>query len=191
MSRLGQKLWFVSAIALAMAPSFAQASGPERFPGSNEEPEARRAATPRDIEKVIRQLGSKQFKEREAANKALLAIGYPALEALRKAAAHDNDAEVRARSAALVRQIENQFDTLAADYRAFGLPLPPRGAKLVCFPEYVDVRRTHEAVKLPDLPLKRLAEKFPNGPFIEMVKAAATSNRFLRFDSTGTVRPSD
>ena len=51
------------------------------------------------------------------------------------------------------------------------------GAKLVCFPEYVDIQRTHEAVKLPDRPLKRLAERFPSGSFIQMVKAAAGEHR--------------
>ncbi len=52
-----------------------------------------------------------------------------------------------------------------------------RGAKLICFPEYVDVQRTHEAVDLPDRPHRRLAVKFGKGPFIEMVQAAAAEHR--------------
>ena len=51
------------------------------------------------------------------------------------------------------------------------------GAKLVCFPEYVDIQRTHEAVTLPDFPHKRLAHRFPEGAFTEMVQEAAKKFR--------------
>src|SRR4051812_26623410 len=51
------------------------------------------------------------------------------------------------------------------------------GAKLVCFPEYVDVQRTKEAVKLPNRPHKRLAKRFPDGEFTEMVREAAAEFR--------------
>jgi predicted amidohydrolase len=51
------------------------------------------------------------------------------------------------------------------------------GAKLVCFPEYVDVQRTREAVKLPNRPHKRLAKRFPDGEFTEMVRQAAAEFR--------------
>jgi predicted amidohydrolase len=51
------------------------------------------------------------------------------------------------------------------------------GARLVCFPEYVDVQRTHEAVKLPDRPHKRLARRFPEGEFTAQVRAAAAKHR--------------
>ena len=49
------------------------------------------------IDKLIGQMGSGSFKEREDASKELAAIGVPALEALRKAAKGD-DAEVRKRA---------------------------------------------------------------------------------------------
>jgi predicted amidohydrolase len=52
-----------------------------------------------------------------------------------------------------------------------------QGARLVCLPEYVDARRTHEAVKLPNRPLKRLASRFPHGEFMEMVRDAAVEFR--------------
>ncbi|MBE7462184.1 MAG: carbon-nitrogen hydrolase family protein [Planctomycetes bacterium] len=51
------------------------------------------------------------------------------------------------------------------------------GAKLVCFPEYVDVQRTHEAVTLPDRPHKRLAARFPEGAFAELIRAEAARGR--------------
>src|SRR5262249_44608798 len=42
------------------------------------------------INKLVKQLGSSDFQEREAATRALEAIGLPALEALRKAAKDDD-----------------------------------------------------------------------------------------------------
>jgi hypothetical protein len=77
-------------------------------------------------------LRSPTFSERAAASKSLQTIGLPALGALRKAA-KDNDAEVARRAARLVETIENSLDQLLADYRAYGLPLPPDHAKLVRF----------------------------------------------------------
>jgi hypothetical protein len=43
-------------------------------------------AQPTEVERLIKQLGSDSFSERETASKALEAIGEPALEALKKAA---------------------------------------------------------------------------------------------------------
>lgn len=60
---------------------------------------------PQDIARLIEQLGSGNFAEREEANRKLDAIGAPALEALRKAA-QSNDAEVRRRAEDLVKKIE-------------------------------------------------------------------------------------
>ena len=51
------------------------------------------------IARLIQQLGSDRYVDREAANKALEAIGAPALEALEKAARDSPDPEVRLRRA--------------------------------------------------------------------------------------------
>ncbi len=59
------------------------------------------------IERLIRQLGSERFAEREAAGKALDAIGEPALPALRKAQG-SSDLEIRRRVAALLKSIARQ-----------------------------------------------------------------------------------
>jgi len=59
--------------------------------------------TAAEIERLIEQLGSDQFGEREAASKALEAIGEPALDALRKAATGSSDAEIRQRAEDLVK----------------------------------------------------------------------------------------
>src|SRR5205807_7141528 len=84
------------------------------------------------IAKLVNQLGSSAFRDRQAAAKALEAIGLPALPALRKAA-EGADAEVARRATRLVEAIEKGFDQLLADYRGYGLPLPPKNAKLVRF----------------------------------------------------------
>src|ERR671931_2307711 len=60
------------------------------------------------ITKLVEQLGSGDFEEREKASKELDDIGAPALEALRKAAASE-DAEVRHRAQDLVRKIERRI----------------------------------------------------------------------------------
>lgn len=85
------------------------------------------------IEQLIRQLGDESFARRKAATTALERIGMPALPALRKAASANKDSEVSKRAAELVVQIENGLDQLLADYRAYGLPLPPENAPLVRF----------------------------------------------------------
>jgi uncharacterized protein (TIGR03067 family) len=59
-----------------------------------------------DIERLIQQLGSKRFREREAATKALDKVGEPALEPLRKAAKDDADAEVRRRAQEAVKRLD-------------------------------------------------------------------------------------
>jgi formylglycine-generating enzyme len=67
------------------------------------------------IDRLIRQLGSENFEEREAAGKALEAIGTPALEALRKAASSSSDAEVRRRARQLVEEVLRRSRPAALD----------------------------------------------------------------------------
>src|SRR5262245_20378323 len=61
------------------------------------------------IDKLIDQLGSGSFQEREAATKALDAIGVPALEKLRKATQSD-DIEVKRRATDLVQRIAKRAE---------------------------------------------------------------------------------
>jgi hypothetical protein len=65
---------------------------------------------PAEVERLIQQLGSEQFADREAASRALDAIGEPALDALRKAG-RSSDAEVRRRADELLRRIEDRAAT--------------------------------------------------------------------------------
>jgi hypothetical protein len=60
------------------------------------------------VAKLIEQLGSSDFEERDRATKALDAVGEPALDALRKAAESHPEAEVRMRAGLLVKAIETR-----------------------------------------------------------------------------------
>jgi hypothetical protein len=71
---------------------------------------AEEAVNPEKIDRLIEQMGSGTFAEREQATKALDAIGVPALKALRKAAKSD-DAEVRRRAVELVKKLEKQAES--------------------------------------------------------------------------------
>ncbi len=61
------------------------------------------------IDRLIEQLGSKKFNEREAAARALEKMGEKALPALRKAAMEHADSEVRRRAASLVVALERRL----------------------------------------------------------------------------------
>lgn len=66
------------------------------------------------ITSLIKQLGNDEFVKREAASKELNAIGEPSLEALRKAAASGDDAEIRRRAELLERAITGRIQAAAA-----------------------------------------------------------------------------
>jgi hypothetical protein len=62
----------------------------------------------KEIERLVKQLGSGEFKEREAASNALGKIGKPALTALRKAA-KGSDPEIRSRAAKLILALQDDL----------------------------------------------------------------------------------
>ena len=63
------------------------------------------AKSPAEIDRLIKQLGNDDFDQREAASKALEAMGEPALNALLRAATKSNDAEVRRRANDVVKAL--------------------------------------------------------------------------------------
>jgi WD40 repeat protein len=65
------------------------------------------------VDRLVRQLGSPRFEEREEASKALERLGEPALPALRKAASESSDAEVRRRARFLVQALDRRLTELA------------------------------------------------------------------------------
>ncbi|MGL4549646.1 MAG: hypothetical protein ACRC33_00550, partial [Gemmataceae bacterium] len=86
-----KNVWLIGALAVALAGADGKVD-------------------PGRIDKLIEDLGSDAFKDREDATKALEAAGEPALEKLRKAAKSD-DAEVRKRATGLVAKIEYRTAT--------------------------------------------------------------------------------
>ena len=75
------------------------------------------------VQRLIRQLGSEDFEEREKAIKDLVEIGAPALEALRRAAVSE-DAEVARRAKGCLPEIERDVKVLA-----FAVRLTAKSAK--------------------------------------------------------------
>jgi uncharacterized protein (TIGR03067 family) len=61
-----------------------------------------------EIDRLIRQLGSEKFKAREAATKRLGELGEAAAGALREAAAHSDDAEIRGRAEGLLADLDRK-----------------------------------------------------------------------------------
>ena len=72
--------------------------------------------TSTEIDRLIQQLGSSQFSEREAASQRLDTVGETALGQLRRAVTNSPDAEVRHRAGRLIRAIEQR---LYGDARIF------------------------------------------------------------------------
>jgi uncharacterized protein (TIGR03067 family) len=90
------------ALGLACAGGVATSSA-----GAGKEAKADRVAN------LIRQLGDDEFEKREAASKELEAIGAPALDALRKAASHD-DSEIRRRAEQILQAVTGRIRAAAA-----------------------------------------------------------------------------
>jgi HEAT repeat protein len=113
------------------------------------------------IERLIRQLGSNEFEERNAASEELEKIGKPALEALRKALKDTKDAEVHSRAKALVDAISGepkQYAQLIKDLNANDYATrEAAGKKLIEIGKPV-LRAVREAAQSEDLEVRRRAE---------------------------------
>jgi len=66
------------------------------------------------IQCLIQQLGDNSYAKRGAANRELQSIGEPALDALRKAAAATDDAEVRGRAERIIEAVMRPIRVAAA-----------------------------------------------------------------------------
>jgi hypothetical protein len=86
---------FVASLALTLSPS----------------PRASETPGKDQIDRLIKQLGSDSFAEREKASHELAVIGVPALQALRQAV-QSTDAEVRKRAEELLPKIEMQAESM-------------------------------------------------------------------------------
>lgn len=84
-----------------------------------------------EVSRLVRQLGSPNFAEREAATKALRALGEKALASLR-AAKGSPDAEVRRRATSLLRPLEAKVRMKEIGYiTASGLTPREKGLRLM------------------------------------------------------------
>jgi len=96
------------------------------------------------IDRLIEQLGSEVFAEREAATKALDRIGEPALKLLRKSSEDSDDAEIRRRAGQLVATIEPRVaEARALAIRRSKISPEEKGRKLKAM---VKEGMTHEEV---------------------------------------------
>ena len=72
-------------------------------------PAAESTTATEKINKLIKQMGSNEFDDREEAQKQLDAIGEPAIDALKKAMS-DEDTEIRRRAEDLIQKIETRTE---------------------------------------------------------------------------------
>jgi hypothetical protein len=94
---------------MAVALQVAAEGGQRRIVGVRAG-KSRVASQAAGIARLIGQLGSVKFDEREAASKALAALGRPARQALTRAT-RSGDAEVRTRARRLLKALANEEDT--------------------------------------------------------------------------------
>jgi WD40 repeat protein len=97
---------------LSVAVMLALAAGPARAGGPAPEPE--------EIQRLIKQLGSVRYRDREVASKRLDEIGGPAWYPLTKAMARSGDLEMRRRAEQLVQKIGKR---LFVEINHFGGPI--------------------------------------------------------------------
>ncbi len=109
------------------------------------------AAADEQVGRLIAQLGSKQFAEREAASAALDALGEPALASLRKARTSE-DAEISRRAEGLVARIERRVESARL--------LEPKRVRLV-YQEARVLEALADAARQTGLPLEFEGDRTP------------------------------
>src|SRR5262245_48192159 len=101
MKRLVSVLFVLAQIVVTLTVSSPEATAGEGSP---------KAEGNAKVSRLIQQLGNDSFAEREAATRALEAIGEPAYEAIRIAAEKDPDVEIRHRAQRLVHTLERRWE---------------------------------------------------------------------------------
>jgi len=96
---------FTLVLALASTPSWLCLSWLTRARGqeASATPQAKQGTNEKTIRALIAQLGDESYEKREEAEKKLIAVGRPALALLKKASTESTDAEVRERTAIVLR----------------------------------------------------------------------------------------
>src|SRR5437764_3787639 len=88
----------------------------------------------KEIARLVKQLGSSDFRAREAARKQLEAIGEPARDALRKVAASSADLETKRRASAILQTLNAKLQVFCYDLhseRVTGVAFSPDGRRLI------------------------------------------------------------
>src|SRR5437660_1047191 len=88
----------------------------------------------KEIARLVQQLGSSDYRTREAARKQLEAVGEPARDALRKVAASGADVETQRRAAALLQALNAKLQVLCYDLhseRITGVAFSPGGRRIL------------------------------------------------------------
>ena len=81
------------------------ADEPKPKPSAGESESKSKANEKTELARLIEQLGDQEFVKREAAGRALEAVGEPALDALVKAAKSNKDPEIRHRAENVIQRI--------------------------------------------------------------------------------------
>ena len=100
----------LAACTVAVAASAVRAGLPTTVPATTQSAAAasQPAGADADVAALVRQLGADEEADRAAAQQQLVDLGTTATDALRAAADHDGDPEVRSRSAAALAQIRDR-----------------------------------------------------------------------------------
>jgi hypothetical protein len=129
----------------------------------------------KEINQLILQLGADKFATREKAQRALVQIGKPALEALRKTIASTTDAEVRRRAMRIVQVIDPDGARRAGleDTRAALL-------QAVATVQGVDVKNWAESIANPFTDLTDEGKKRLTAAGIDVARLQRMRARYLR-----------
>src|SRR5947209_5791743 len=144
--------------------------------------------TPVEIRRLITQLGSDEFAEREAASRRLEAIGAPALPALHRAAA-SQDPEVRRRAGQVIPAIHarlfgevRRFDT--GSEHVLAVAFSPDGRYLLSGGDGVTLPTPNPTPRLWEVPTGRQVralEGRPRSPTATAGTAASASGPACRW----------
>jgi hypothetical protein len=101
-------------LSFYVATSHGQTEQGAQNPRQSRNTDVSRQSNDGRINRLIEKLGSRDLKERESGTKALLEVGRPALNPLRKAAAGSADAEIRRRAGQIIKWLDQDEERFKA-----------------------------------------------------------------------------
>jgi hypothetical protein len=164
------RLWFAGSLALCAWATVAFSLAPAWADEKRQPP-----PTEKEITDLIRQLGADDFAARDRAQQALVRIGKPALEPLRKASRDATDVELRRRARAVMEQIDPggtrraELEETRADLR-----------KAVEAAQGVDVKNWAESIANPFTELTEEGKKRLTAEGIDVARLQKMRARYLQ-----------